>query len=536
MENSLQNNRRETEMVEVDIRRIFNAVINNIWRIGIITLLCGMLFFLGSYLLLTPQYQSSVMFYVNNNTLDGDDVSSITSSDLLTSKNLVNSYIVVLKTRTVLTEVIEYAGINRSYEQLSGMVSAETLNNTEAFRVTVLSTDPEEASIIANAIAHVVPIRVSEIIKGSSAIVVDDAVTPKIAFFPNHTKNTLLGFIIGLVASVAIVVLSEVFDITIRNEDDVKGCCRYQVLASVPDMNKSSGRGYYYRRYYRRYSYYNSDNNESNSTNDTVINFVGKNVDFAAAEAYKLLRTKLLYSFADDQSCHVFAVSSALAGEGKSVSSVNLAYSFAQLNKRVLLIDCDMRRPTLAKKMGLTKYPGLSEYLTGFLDLEELFQQYSDGGDIVPITVLTAGNTPPNPVELMNSDKMARAIETLRKKFDYIIMDMPPIGDVSDALISAKLADGVLMIVRQNYGSRTAVRNAVLQFEFVKAKILGVVLNCMTDKVGSYQNRKYSKHYGYGRGYGYYSSYRYVRHAKRNNDAPVRKDIKNIKSNGKRKK
>lgn len=521
MDNVTQKSQPEFDGLVIDFGRLLNALIANIWKIGIVTILCGMLAMLGSTLLLTPMYRSSVTFYVNNrymmensnNNNSNSNELGLSSGDITTSKNLVNTYIVVLKTKDTLLDVIDYADLHRSYGELSGMISASAVNNTEVFRVNISSEDPEEALTIANAIAHVVPVRISSIIKGSSAEVVDHPTKPSSPYSPNHTKNTLLGLLIGLATSVIVVVLVEVFDITIRNEEDVKNCCNYPVLATVPDMVNVSGRGYYnkyyYKHYYRRKSnYYGSKVHNEDAAGETTHTIIGSNIGFTASEAYKLLRTKLQYSFADDQKSHVIAVSSAIAGEGKSLSSVNLAYNLAQLNKRVLLIDCDMRRPSLAKKLSLAKYPGLSEYLTGLMGMSELIQEFSDDPEQVPLYVITAGNTPPNPVELMNSERMNRAITALRERFDYIILDMPPVGDVSDALVSTKIADGILLIVRQNFGTRIALQEAIQQFEFVNARILGLVFNCVNSKTGRYQSKRYGKYYGYR--YGYRRGYKYA--------------------------
>lgn len=518
-ENNVQNIHHESEIAEIDLRRLFNAILNHIWIIAVVTILCGLISFFGSKMLLTPMYRASTLLYVTNNVPAGETTSNITSADLNTSKNLVKSYIAVLESRDTLKYVIEHGNLDCSYGELVSMISASSVNDTELLKVTVSSDDPQEAADVANAIAYVVPMHVSDTIPGSSAKVVDYAVVPSSPYSPNYSKNTVLGLLFGLLASVAVVLLIEISDITIKNDEDVKTCCNYPVLSTVPNVGKPDRRGYGYKYYHRHYGYYASNKHETDDSGErSISSFVGKNVGFAAAEAYKLLRTKLQYSLADDQKCHVFVVSSALAGEGKSITSVNLAYNLAQLNKRVLLIDGDMRRPTLAKKLSLAKYPGLSEYLTGLIELDELLQEYKDESDQMPISVITAGNTPPNPVELINSAKMTNTISALREQFDYIIMDMPPIGDVSDALVASKMADGVLLVVRQNYSSRVAVRNAVHQFEFVDAKILGVVFNCIVDKVGGYRQKKYGNRYSY-----YYAN----QHSY--NDAPVKKGGKSAK-------
>lgn len=497
MDNKTQNAVQEPDGFFVDMKRLIQCLLNKAWQIGLVTFISGVIAFVGSIMLLTPEYQASALFYVNNSSLSFGDASlSISSGDIVTSKNLVNSYIVILKSRATLLDVIDYADSNRTYAQLKNMISAASEDGTEVFRVTVTSEDPREAEVLANAIAHVMPERIASIVEGSSAKVVDFAVLPSSPSSPNNMSNMLLGLLVGFVLSAGFVILIEFMDITIKDEEDIVQCCKYPILATVPNLTKSKY-GYRYRylnRYYSHYSYAyrNKAKPVARPRADKPQGAMSFDLDFPTTEAYKLLRTKLQYSFADDQCCRVFAVSSAMAGEGKSVSAVRLAATMAQLDKRVLLIDCDMRRPTLAEKLGLNKYPGLSEHLTGFLNLDKVMQTRVIEETNTSFTVITAGNRPPNPVELINSAKMSAALQTLREQFDYIILDMPPVGEVSDPLSSSKLADGVLFIIRQNYGNRLAVIEAIQQFEFVNSKILGVLFNCVLDHVN---RKKYSYEY-----------------------------------------
>ena len=313
----------------------------------------------------------------------------------------------------------------------------------------------------------------------------------------------MIGALLGFVLIVSIIALREIFDITIRNEEDITQCCKHPILASVPDMTTSGSSS----------SYYSGDSKRSQKPKkggayaldkqpQKAHGIIGPNISFAAAEAYKLLRTKLQFSFADDNTCRVIGLSSALSGEGKSLTSVNLAYTLSQLNKKVILIDCDMRHPTLAEKLGVLKTPGLSSYLTGQCHLDELLQLCNLKNAERAFHVISAGQNPPNPVELLSSEKMEAALNTLRKYYDYVVLDLPPVGEVTDAMAVAKKTDGLLLVVRENYCNRIALADATRQFAFIKAKILGVVVNC-TSESGRVYGKKYYKSY-YRR---YYKSY-----------------------------
>lgn len=483
---------KRSEM-EIDIQRVLKAVWKKFWVVVVASALGAVLAFLGTFYLITPQYQSSAMFYVNNSAISvGDTAFSIESGDISAAKSLVDSYIVILKTRESLNSVIDYAGVERTYSELKNMISAASVNSTEIFEVVVTSPDPNEAEKIANAIAHILPKRISSIIEGTSAKVVDSAVVPVHPSSPSFMVNTVVGFVIGFILSVGAIVLFEVFDVTIRSEEDIAQSCKHPVLATVPDMEAASKGGYYYGSY---------NSGKKHSTAKIGIGhgkkpvLVGHGISFSAAEAYKLLRTKLQFSFADDNNCRVISVSSALTGEGKSLSSVNLAYALSQLDKRVLLIDCDMRRPSLSVKLPIAKAPGLSNYLSGLSGKDSLIQSCGIENEENAFRVIAAGRNPPNPVELLSSARMSKLLASLREEYDYIILDLPPVGEVSDALAVAKKTDGMLMVVRQNYCTRTALAAAIRQFTFVEARILGIVYNCTTESGGTYGKKYYRRYH-----------------------------------------
>lgn len=489
-----------SDVIEIDLGRLWRAVWKRIWLILVVSVLCSIITLVGTFYLVTPKYESSAMFYVNNNSLSvGDTSFSISQGDITAAKSLVDTYIVILNSRACLNDVIDYAGIDLSYSELKDMISASSVNDTEVFEIVVTSTNPEEAEQIANAIAYILPKRISSIVEGTSANIVDYAVVAASPSSPSYPQNAVVGFLIGFVVSVIVIIIRELFDVTIRKQEDIGRSCEYPVLASVPDMlNTQQAGGDYYGYGLQR----KPKGKHVNTTKKP--NLVGNNISFVASEAYKLLRTKLQFSFVDEISCPVIGVSSALAGEGKSLSSVNLAFSLAQLNKRVLLIDCDMRRPSLATKLPISKVPGLSNCLTGQCDISRIIQQCV-ADEYNTFDVISSGDNPPNPIELLSSTKMEKTLKDLRESYDYIIMDLPPVGEVSDAMVAAKLTDGILLIVRQDYCNTVALSGAVSQFEFIEARILGIVMNCVGEGGG-----KYSR---YGRGY--YSKYsKYSRYNK----------------------
>lgn len=465
---------------ELGLQRLVMLLFHKSWIIILTSILTATITLIGTVYLVTPKYESSTMFYVNNGVSLGDVNMSLSSGDMITRQQLVDSYIVILESRAYLLRVIDYAGVERDYKELQGMIDASSVNETEIFKVVVTSPDAIEAQVIANAIEKTLPKQIETIIEGASAKVVDSPIVATGASSPSYIKNTFLGFVVGFLLSAIGIVVYDIFDVTIRSEEDLQQSCPHPILAAVPDMLAQSKGGYYYGDQNKKH------NGSLAGAKKTTL--VGQGINFAASEAYKLLRTKLQFSFVDDNDSHVIGVSSALAGEGKSLSSINLAYSLAQLEKRVLLIDCDMRRPSLNAKLPIQKIPGMSNYLTRQVGKDEVIQKYTT--EECSFDIISSGRNPPNPIELLSSVRMRSVLEQFQKEYDYVILDLPPVGEVSDALVAAKLVDGILLVVRQNYCDRTALSEAISQFRFLDTRILGVVLNCTTEASG-----RYGKHY-----------------------------------------
>lgn len=228
---------------------------------------------------------------------------------------------------------------------------------------------------------------------------------------------------------------------------------------------------------------------------------------FQVREAYKTLRTNVIFSL-PQEGCKKICVTSSIASEGKSTNCLNLAITFAETGAKVLIIDCDLRRPNVSKLLGRKSYPGLSNVLVGLNKLEDVI---SDSG-YKNLDVIFSGNIPPNPAELLGSDKMGDIIDELSKKYDYIFFDTAPVNIVTDTTILAKWMSGIIMVVLYNSTDKDTIEESIKQLEFVGAKILGFVLNGVVyGNNGSYKynykrsNYKYRR-YNY-RNYGSYGSY-----------------------------
>ena len=199
---------------------------------------------------------------------------------------------------------------------------------------------------------------------------------------------------------------------------------------------------------------------------------LGPDLDFASAEAYKLFRTNVAFSFSEGEGGKVIGVTSSRPQDGKSFSSINLAYSMAEKGYRVLLIDADMRRSSIAATLDKPLSPGLSNYLVG--DAKDVIHKNVMHENL---SLITAGDLPPNPAELIGSTRMKQVLDALRQRYEYIIVDLPPVILVSDAVVLSPCLDGVVLVTRHAYSKCSDILESVRQLKFVNARIIGFVYN-----------------------------------------------------------
>lgn len=233
----------------------------------------------------------------------------------------------------------------------------------------------------------------------------------------------------------------------------------------------------------------------------------GQSISFAAKEAYKLLRTNLLFSLPEtpEGRGHIIGITSSLRGEGKSTTTINLASTLAEQGERVLVVEGDLRLPSLHKKMRIAPKPGLSNILVSRVDPMPYVQTVKVGSfndTAITFDVIAAGDIPPNPSELIGSSRMKWRLEQLASRYQFILLDLPPVTAVTDALIATKIVDGIIMVARNEYVDSGSLKEAMRQLKLVDAKVLGFVYTCAGGSSGGYR-KKYK--------YRYYSDYEHGR-------------------------
>lgn len=222
-------------------------------------------------------------------------------------------------------------------------------------------------------------------------------------------------------------------------------------------------------------------------------------LSFSSQEAYRSLRTNVMFALPGNE-CKCIGVTSPTPGDGKSTTAANLAISLGQIGKRVVLVDCDLRLPTVATKFRINAVPGLSDFLVGSAPIEEALRK----NEKFNIHILPAGNIPPEPTVLLESRHFTQLLEALRKNYDYVIVDLPPVITVPDAVILANRLDGYLLTVKERHSEHRAVKEMLRRLQLAEANPLGFVVTGSDINERKYKYKyKYKNKYGYQYKYGY---------------------------------
>ena len=242
--------KNQEQEYEIDLLELLRAMWSHIVAIVLTAVVCAGLALGYTAVFVTPKYKANALMYVNSSdiSLAGSKL-SISASDLTAAKSLVDTYIVILNTRTTLNDVIEQSGVSYTYEQLKNMISASAVNSTEIFSVEVTSTDPKEAELLANTIATILPEKIAAVVDGCSVRIVDNAVVPAKRSSPSYTKNTVLGFLLGAVLACGVVTVAFLMDDKIHSGDYLIQAYGLPMLATIPDLTAADESNGYYGGY-----------------------------------------------------------------------------------------------------------------------------------------------------------------------------------------------------------------------------------------------------------------------------------------------
>lgn len=418
-------------------------------------------------------YESSTTLYVEPQV----NSSIVDYEGILTNSKMIKTYKQILKSRKITEKVINNLKLNISYEKLLNMTTINTVSDTEMLSISVRSEYYQQAPIIANEIAAVFIEQMKEDMGIENIVVVDEAIENLTPVEPNMIKLSILGLVAGILVGCAFAFLLDSMDNKIKNHDDVKKYLKIKTIGMIPNYNVIT-----------------EQKKKLNSINSTTNIKILDEPNNIASESIRMLRTNL--NFMD---LKVINAVSTVPSEGKTEVLTNLALSFALLEKKVILIDCDLRKPKVHKNFGLCRGIGVSDIVLSknTIDYREAIQTFKKSN--VSIDILAAGSKVSNPSELINSKSFANLINKLKDDYDLVLIDCPPISSMTDGMLVSYLSDGTIYVIESERTDYQVIKNCLEELKANKAFILGAVLTKVNIK-------SQKKLYGYKYDY-YYASY-----------------------------
>jgi capsular exopolysaccharide synthesis family protein len=408
-------------------------------------------------LVTTKSYQASVQLFVAADTSTSSDTQGLAQSNNFVQAR-VQSYTSIATSPEVAQQVVNELHLKTTASDLADKITADAPANKVLVNIHVVDHNAQTAATLANAVAKVFATVVEQTEQtdadGKSVVkltVIHPARIPSSPVKPDPVLYIGLGLALGILLGVGVVVVRDMLDNTVKGPADFEEL-GLSVLGTVP----LDGR-----------------------TKKTPIAFRG-DPHGTRAEAYRLLRTNLQFVGVDDAP-HVIAVTSAVLGEGKSTTALNLAAALAEAGHRVCLVEADLRRPTMAKSLGLVPDIGFTTVLIGKVPLASALQNAGRN-----LAVLTSGSVPPNPSELLNSAHARELIAEVAAQADYTIIDTAPLLPVADGAEVASLAEATILVHRAGKTSREQVSRAVTSLGKVGVRPVGVIVNMVTRKLGRY--------------------------------------------------
>jgi non-specific protein-tyrosine kinase len=401
----------------------------------------------------TPQYAASITMFVSvtdrkMNSSSAYQASLLSQERVKSYANLLNSY--------RLTDQLAQQLSGLTPGELRNRISAELVPDTVLLRATVTDPSPARAKEIADALGAQFIALVHELERPSTGepsfvkvTVVDSARKPTAPASPDVPYNLALGLLVGLALGIGCGLLRESLDVSVKTVEQLREITGGPTLGVIC-------------------------RDDSAAKSPLIVQGPDHR---ASAEAFRFLRTNLRFVDVDDPVRSV-VVTSALPGEGKSLTACNLAIALAQAGKQVILVDGDLRKPQVGRHFGIKAAAGLTSLLVGQVVLEQVLHPW----DGISLSVLPSGPIPPNPSELLGAHSMHRILEELHSRADLVVIDAPSLLPVADAAILAQICDGAVLVTRYGRTSREQVRRATEQLCAVDARLLGTVLNVVPVK------------------------------------------------------
>lgn len=444
--------------------RDYVGILRKRWMTVVVVTLVGLAAAAAATLRMDPQYTatSRLFFAVQS----GETVGDLWQGSSFAEEQM-SSYAAVAQWPLVLEPVIEQLELDATPRELAQAVSTTVTPNTVILNITAVAEDPETAAAIANAVgvelASVVGTLTPQRSDGSETVratIGEVALPPESPSSPKMWLNLALGLVLGAMAGVVLAVVRNGLDTKVRTEADVADVSSSAVIGAIAF--------------------------DATAPRHPVV--MTADPHSLRAEAVRRLRTNLQYVNLSANAPSI-VITSSVPGEGKTTTAVNLAVALAEAGQRVILVDADLRRPSVAKTLGLEGGAGLTSVLIGHASLEDVVQQWNR----TSLDVLASGAIPPNPSELLGSRSMGVLLDTLSARYDVVLIDAPPLLPVTDPAVLAKIAGGTVVVVGADIIHKPQLREALGTLQAVDAPVLGLVLN----KISARDRSTYAYRYRY---------------------------------------
>lgn len=440
-------------------------VLRRNWTMISACFLLGVLVAAAASFIIKPTYTAETKLFV---AIQGSGSVSELQQGNTFSQSRVRSYVETVSTPAVLQPAIDSLGLEQTAASLKSKIKATSDLNTVIISISAEDTSAVQAAAIAQAVGTSLVATVNDLESpaqgGTSPVklsVVTPATAPTSPSTPNTKFNLAIGGVAGLAIGLVIAVLRTMLDTKVRGESDLRRLTDAPILGGI--------------------SY------DSDAARKPLLTQAP--TQSPRAESFRQIRTNLQFAHVGNASKAIL-ITSSLPGEGKTTTATNLAIALAQSGQSVALVDADLRRPRVNDYLGLDRNAGLTTALIGAADIEDLLQPWGDDG----LYVLTAGQIPPNPSELLGSEAMKQLVSRLEQAFDTVIIDAPPLLPVTDAAVLAQQVGGVVLVVGSSRVRLPEVEKSLAALEMVSAGLLGVVLNLVPSKgpdAYSYSYRSY---------------------------------------------
>ena len=447
-------------MEEINIKDFFSYLKRYIWVFILVAILAVSGVATYDLAIKKPVYQARTTIVIAKS--DSAESSAATLNDVNASQKLTTTYSEIAKSELVLNQVIKHLNLEMDVRDLSKNVTVKPVEDTSILSVAVKDLNAEQAAEITNEIAKVFTEEVMKIYKLDNVSQLSVAEAPETPANNTLVRDVMLA-VLGSVAGVAgLLFLKFYLDDSVKRSDDVEKIFGLPVTGSVSK----------------------SDMKNRRTGDELVAERFPKSI---VTENIKSLRTNLQFT-AVDKNLKTILLTSTNAGEGKSFVSSNLAISFAQADKKVLLVDCDLRKGRVHKLFRIPNTEGLSNLLT---DKLENVHKYIRGTNVENLSIITCGTYPPNPSELLASQKNKRLVQNLRMMYDIVIFDGAPVGGLTDSVILSSFMDETLIVTKDGNTARADLANTKAALDKVGAKIAGIVFNMVGRKSSKYYNYYY---------------------------------------------